>query len=1420
MIARTCGAAPALLVALLLAAPTGCDSSGGPGAPGDDATGSSPDAAAAWEDAATTQAEEDTSGPADPCAGVTCDAPPGACWASVGTCVDGACEYGWADGAGCDDGDPCTTGDTCQAGACQGAPRICDTAPDALCSDGATLVVFTAPGACAEGACSYASTEVSCGIGCSDGACQGDPCAGVTCDTPPGPCYQAVGTCSSGQCSYAPLDGAPCNDGNPCTSGDTCAAGACKGAAIVCEEAPAPECTGAQKLRVFTSPGICGLDGCMYSYTDVACPDACVDGQCVVDLCAGVSCDAPPGPCHAAPGTCQDGQCTYPTGALDGAACDDGQACTTNDTCQAGTCSGAPTPCEDPPPATCSDDSSLLAWNSVGTCEAGVCSYTSAVVPCPGGCAGGACVGDPCAGVVCTTPPSPCYSADGWCRDGLCSYAYAPLDGAPCDDGQPCTTNDACAAGACAGAPVPCDAPPAASCADDWTLWTWGSVGSCGALGLCDYVSTEVPCADGCDEGACLTDLCAGVECTQPPGACYLAAGTCEDGACSYDFDDGAGCDDGDPCSAWDACDSGLCLGEPVVCDDPPDATCDDDTTLLTWSAVGACDGGGDCVYESAPFECAWGCEQAACAGDPCGGVSCDDLPEDLCTDDSHLRVFTGGACSGGACTWSTEDTLCAFGCADAACVAPTGVVISELLYDAVGGDEDVFVELHGPPGTPLDGFVLQGVNGASGAAYQKVPLDGHALGQDGLLLIAHPDAAPWILDQADLTSSKVDYQNGPDSVALVWEGLVVDAVAYGEFGAGDHPAGEGAPAEDPAAGWSLTRDADYTDTDDNAADFTAVAQPTPGAPYDPEPLCTGDDCEPPCEGECGLTIDGPVTLCGEQVVPGPLVLQGGALVTCPEGDLTFRAASIFIDPASAIDLSATSDSPSGDTWHQCSGSCNGNGIVTGSSAGGNGTAGGDGMATQYEVKEPPCGGYWGWSCKTCDGPSGGAVRDSDHDLQVSPGGRGGDGCEGTYPVSGACSSDTLPGGLGGGRVRLFADTSIQILGEVRADGGDGDPGDGDPDVGAAGGAGGSILIVAPEVTLGGLLSVAGGHGTWGSEWQDCDATETTGADGGKGRVKIAHGPSPALGGAIDGAVESISFLPPLSATSATHPDPSLHYHDDFEAFGLAWEPPLPDLQGYYTLVSQSAAVQLTAGNGAFTAAPTLTVPRETFTAPGAWWVHVLSVTSAGELSTLSNAFPFHINAAPPELSSASHPDPSAWYADPPPYALSFAWSAPAGVPPESVAAWWYRLDHQSGATPGKAAAGWQSTTNLQVLLTQDSAGAPLAPGTWYLHLVAEDTVGNLTTAAAHHQVQLGPKPAQMNYYGYVTATEGGAAVDDATLTLEPYGLTATTDDNGYFLFPDVYEGAYTLTVSRDGQPDVVLAVEVAPGSVPASVEL
>lgn len=114
----------------------------------------------------------------------------------------------------------------------------CDNPPDDMCTDENTLLEYDSWGSCVNGSCYYESTDRVCEFGCQDAACLPDPCAGMTCDSPPGPCYLTTGTCVTTpdvHCEYTPLpDGAACDDGSACTLDDSCLAGVCTPGTDMC----------------------------------------------------------------------------------------------------------------------------------------------------------------------------------------------------------------------------------------------------------------------------------------------------------------------------------------------------------------------------------------------------------------------------------------------------------------------------------------------------------------------------------------------------------------------------------------------------------------------------------------------------------------------------------------------------------------------------------------------------------------------------------------------------------------------------------------------------------------------------------------------------------------------------------------------------------------------------------------------------------------------------------------------------------------------------------------------------------------------------------------------------------------------------------------------------------------------------------
>jgi hypothetical protein len=155
--------------------------------------------------------------------------------------------------------------------------------------------------------------------------------------------------------------------------------------------------------------------------------------------------------------------------------------------------------------------------------------------------------------------------------------------------------------------------------------------------------------------------------------------------------------------------------------------------------------------------------------------------------------------------------------------------LISEVYYDAPGSDDgQLFVEISDLPGTSLDGFFVEGINGSNGAAGPTIVLSG-TIGQSGLFVVGDEASdGSTSVGVADLLAN-FDFQNGPDSIVLRQGDVIVDAIGYGVFGAGETFAGEGLPAPDVSPGESLARRFANLDSDDNASDFLVLAQPTPG---------------------------------------------------------------------------------------------------------------------------------------------------------------------------------------------------------------------------------------------------------------------------------------------------------------------------------------------------------------------------------------------------------------------------------------------------------------------------------------------------------------------------------------------------------------------------------------------------------------
>jgi hypothetical protein len=257
-------------------------------------------------------------------------------------------------------------------------------------------------------------------------------------------------------------------------------------------------------------------------------------------------------------------------GEPDGSVCDDGKDCTIGDQCQQGKCAPGPIDC-----GKVANPCVTVACNPTsGKCE----TTNTDVITCDDGnpcttkdaCYWGTCEGktptncgdgDPCT-------DDPCDKATG------CLHAPAP-SGTPCDDGDKCTKDDICQiagkAGKCVGGKATCDAGK-----QPCTYLVCEPTQGC----VPKVLDPGAPCDDG--DACTKNEACSGTQCGGGKPTCDdgkpCTGDSCDQkGTCSHEpIAAGGPCSDDNACTTKDTCAaSGACGGEPIVCDDKDDKTMD-----------------------------------------------------------------------------------------------------------------------------------------------------------------------------------------------------------------------------------------------------------------------------------------------------------------------------------------------------------------------------------------------------------------------------------------------------------------------------------------------------------------------------------------------------------------------------------------------------------------------------------------------------------------------------------------------------------------------------------------------------------------------------------------------------------------------------------------------------------------------------
>ncbi len=164
-------------------------------------------------------------------------------------------------------------------------------------------------------------------------------------------------------------------------------------------------------------------------------------------------------------------------------------------------------------------------------------------------------------------------------------------------------------------------------------------------------------------------------------------------------------------------------------------------------------------------------------------------------------------------------------------------VYINEVDYDQPGTDATEFIELVGPVNTPLDGYIIELVNGNGGAVYNSLSLTGATIPNDNVggygFFVIGPSSGVVNVDTVPPGWTTNQIQNGPpDGILLKYNGVVVDGFSYEGvlMGNPDFTPGMAISAVDVGSDSSIGRVTLGFDPNDQDQYFApTVAPPSPG---------------------------------------------------------------------------------------------------------------------------------------------------------------------------------------------------------------------------------------------------------------------------------------------------------------------------------------------------------------------------------------------------------------------------------------------------------------------------------------------------------------------------------------------------------------------------------------------------------------
>lgn len=277
------------------------------------------------------------------------------------------------------------------------------------------------------------------------------------------------------------------------------------------------------------------------------------------------------------------------------------------------------------------------------------------------------------------------------------------------------------------------------------------------------------------------------------------------------------------------------------------------------------------------------------------------------------------------------------------------------------------------------------------------------------------------------------------------------------------------------------------------------------------------------------------------------------------------------------------------------------------------------------------------------------------------------------------------------------------------------------------------------------------------------------------------------------------SLMPPEVITSSNYPEGAL-YNDDGPPPIYTWSKPATNITGYYYVTG--AGSQVPVATSSFLGAEALALPANP--GVGKTYLDVVSIDNMGVIGTVPHEFVVDIQGTPPTLASPTNPVQGMYSPNP---TVVVAWDG--GNPTQGL----YRVFDRYPTTRPTTATGTYEPTNKnppQVLLQN------VADGRWWFHMVALDSMGYSTKAAAHYEIDIGVPADAGTIAGKVT-DPNDAGIVGATVVVQRGLYTTTTTAGGVYTFNgQIPAGTYEV-VAKDDRPDAGVQLQAKAATVTVS---